>query len=520
MADNIRSLILVMGDQLDEQAPVLADLDPSRDMVWMAEVREEAEHVWCHKTRLVLFFSAMRHFRDHLLSRGFAVRYHELSAEPGRDEGSSLGQILGKDIQQLRPLKIVLTHPGDFRVLASLQAVARENKISLEIMEDRHFLCSCQEFESFASGRKRLVQEDFYRFMRRRTGLLMDDNSKPAGGRWNFDRENRAPLPRRGLKNIPVPRSFTPGEVTRKVMSMVESRFASHPGSCRNFDLPVTRNQAKLLLRDFISNRLREFGTCQDVMQTGEPLIFHSRLSASMNLKLLSPGECLEAALEALEDKTAPMNSVEGFVRQILGWREYVRGVYWQRMPGYQELNFLDHQLPVPSFFWDGNTDMACLRDSMASVLDFAYSHHIQRLMVLGLFALLSGVHPLRFHEWHMAMYADAIDWVSLPNTLGMSQYADGGIVGSKPYCASGKYIQRMSDYCRACSFDPAESAGPGACPFTTLYWDFLDRHLRRLENNPRMFMQLANLKRRSQDSPLMRKNRLAAMDVLKRYFK
>lgn len=515
----MRNLIVILGDQLNTDAAVLNRIDPAQDCVWMAEVHEEATHVWCHKTRLVLFFAAMRHFRGELRSRDVPVRYHELTDDPGNDRGASLIQVLEGDVREYRPQRILLTQPGDYRVLTSLQELADRLDVPLEICPDDHFLSSPDEFTTFAATRKRLVMEDFYRLMRRKTGLLMDGRGKPVGGRWNYDQDNRRPLPRDVVTALPHPRTFPPDAMTHDVMTMVQARFASHPGTCTDFDLPVTRTQALEFLDDFILHRLADFGTYEDAMLAGEPFLFHSRLSTCLNLKLLHPRDCLDAALRAYENKQAPLNSVEGFVRQILGWREYVRGIYWTRMPEYQELNALEHDLPVPSFFWDGTVDMACVRDSMAHVLRHAYSHHIQRLMVLGLFALLAGVHPRRFHEWHMAMYADAVDWVSLPNALGMSQYGDGGIVGSKPYCATGKYIHRMSNYCPTCPFDPAQSTGPAACPFTTLYWDFLDRHEARLQGNPRMAIQLANLRRRRQDKELTRQTRAAAGAVIKRYF-
>jgi len=515
----MRNLILILGDQLDAEAAGLKRIDPARDRVWMAEVHEEATHVWCHKTRLVLFFSAMRHFRDELRSRGLPVHYHELTDDPDKDRGDSLTEVLEKDIHATRPERILLARPGDFRVLTGLKALAAKNDIPLEILQDGHFLASTDDFSAFAQNRKRVLMEDFYHLMRRKTELLMNGQGKPVGGRWNHDQDNRRPLPKDIVKSLPHPRTFAPDATTREVLAMVQARFPGHPGTCADFDLPVTRNQALEFLDDFILHRLANFGTYEDAMLAGEPFLFHSRLSTCLNLRLLHPRECLNAALRAYENGQAPLNSVEGFVRQILGWREYIRGIYWLHMPGYQDLNALEHDLPMASFFWDGAVDMACLRDSMAHVLRHAYSHHIQRLMVLGLFALLAGVHPRRFHEWHMAMYADAVDWVSLPNALGMSQYGDGGIVGTKPYCATGKYIHRMGNYCPDCAHDPNQGTGRTACPFTALYWDFLDRHQTRLHGNPRMSIQLANLQRRRRDRELTRQTHAAADAVIKRYF-
>lgn len=277
---------------------------------------------------------------------------------------------------------------------------------------------------------------------------------------------------------------------------MVHIRFAEHPGDLNHFDWPVTTQEAEKALADFIKHRLPEFGDWQDAMWTVEPWLFHSRLSAAMNVKLLHPRRVIEAAEQAYRNGEAPLAAVEGFIRQILGWREYVRGIYWKFMPGYVELNALGADQPLPDFYWTGDTDMACLRDALGQTLRHGYAHHIQRLMVTGLYALMLGVEPKRVHEWYLAVYVDAVEWVELPNTIGMSQYADGGIMASKPYVATGKYIQRMSDHCSRCRFDPAKSTGDDACPFTTLYWDFLMRHEKMLAANNRMALQVRNLAR------------------------
>ncbi|MGQ9921465.1 MAG: cryptochrome/photolyase family protein, partial [Desulfobacca sp.] len=372
--------------------------------------------------------------------------------------------------------------------------------VPLELRPDGHFFCSVEEFQEYAANRRNLLQENFYRQQRRRHRILLDQEDKPLGGRWNFDRDNRHAFGRQGPPPIPAPRSFPPDGLSQEVIGLVQQRFSTHPGSLAHFTLPVTASQADDFLRDFIENRLPHFGVYEDAMWTGQPFLYHSRLSAPLNLKLLNPRRCVAAACHAYEELLAPLPSVEAFVRQILGWREYIRGIYWLKMPAYLDLNYFDHQADLPSCFWDGNTAMHCFRQSMQFVLDHGYAHHIHRLMVLGLFALLYGVHPRRFHEWHLAMYVDAVDWASLPNTLGMSQFGDGGIVGSKPYCASGNYIHRMSNFCDSCTFKPDQSVGAAACPFTTLYWEFLDRHFDRLKSNVRLAYQLRALEaKRSQ---------------------
>jgi deoxyribodipyrimidine photolyase-related protein len=498
VASRLRHLVLVLGDQLDPAAAAFDGFDPKCDAVWMAELEEETTHVRCHKLRIALFFAAMRHFRDELRGRGIEVHYTEIPRRRSRDRGADFTSVLEKDVRELRPQKLVLTRPGDFRVLTSLEEAARKLDVDLEMREDRHFYSSPTEFSEWADGRKQLVQETFYRTLRRKHRILVGEDGEPEGGRWNFDEENRRTFGRQGPGRIRPPRRFAPDALTREVLGMVEARFADHPGSLENFDLPVTPRDALSFLRDFVRYRLPDFGPYEDAMWTCEPFLFHSRLSVALNLKLLDPRECVAAAVAAYRAGRAPLDSVEGFVRQIVGWREFVRGIYWHFMPRYIENNALDcEDRDVPSFFWDGRTEMRCVREGMQSVLDHGYAHHIVRLMVLGLFAQLLGVHPRRFHEWHMALYLDAIDWVSLPNTLGMSQYGDGGIMATKPYCASGAYVKRMSNFCGGCRYDPKQAVGEKACPFTTLYWDFLARHRKRFAANRRMAMQIRNLDRK-----------------------
>lgn len=497
----LRNLILVLGDQLDLGAAVLerGGFDPAMDAVWMAEVEEESTHVRCHPLRIAAFLSAMRHFRDALRKRGFQVHYTELPRRRSDDRGSDFATVLRKDLRRLRPEALRITQPGDYRVLEALRGQAERSGVPLEELPDRHFYCGLEEFESWAEGRKRLVLETFYRAMRRKHGVLVDEDGEPEGGRWNLDQANREAFPGDGPGSLHAPRRFRPDPITNEVRALVAHRFSDHPGNSAHFDLPVTARQARALLSDFVEHRLPDFGRFEDAMWEGESFLYHSRLSFALNLKLLDPRACVDAAVEAYRAGRAPLNSVEGFVRQILGWREFVRGIYWRFMPDYATRNALGcDDRDVPAFYWDGETDMRCLADAMRNVLDHAYAHHIQRLMVLGLFAQLVGVHPIRFHDWHMALYADAVDWVSLPNTLGMSQYGDGGVVGTKPYCATGKYIQRMSNHCAQCRYDPAAATGEEACPFTSLYWDFLAGHRGIFAGNPRMSLQLRSLDRKA----------------------
>jgi deoxyribodipyrimidine photolyase-related protein len=484
--------VLVLGDQLDEDSAAFDGFDPRQDAVWMAEVAAESTHVWSHQARIGLFLAAMRHFRDRLRERGWTVHYRELEDTPVVE---TLPDALGAAVRRLRPQRLILVEAGEWRVGDGLQAAARALGVELEVRPDRHFLCSHAEFARHAEGRKQLRLEFFYRELRQRTGILMRDG-EPVGGAWNFDAENRESFGRDGPGLVPRPLAFPPDAVTRGVLDLVARRFAGHPGRLERFDWPVTRADALRALDDFIRNRLPSFGLYEDAMWTGEPWLYHSRLSAALNLKLLNPREVLAAAEKAHEKGHAPLAAVEGFVRQILGWREYVRGIYGRFMPEYLGRNALGADQPLPDFYWSGETDMNCLREVIRQTLELGFAHHIQRLMVTGLYALLLGVRPQAVHEWYLAVYVDAVEWVELPNTLGMSQYGDGGVMASKPYVATGKYIQRMSNYCEGCRYDPAVRTGPKACPFTTLYWDFLLRHEKVLAKNQRMAMQLRNLAR------------------------
>jgi deoxyribodipyrimidine photolyase-related protein len=492
----VRHLVVVLGDQLDRESAAFERFDRHADVVWMAEVGDEAEHVWATKPHIAIFLSAMRHFRDELQADGFRVDYREMDDPDNRGD---LGSELLRAAEAWQPAKVIVVKPGEWRVQRLLCEAAEQVGVPLEIRPDRHFLCRLDTFEEHIEGRRQLLMERFYREMRRRTGVLMDGD-EPTGGQWNYDAQNRRSFGKQGPGDVPSPIRFLPDADTREVLNLVERHFASHPGSLERFDWPVTREQAQEALADFVEHRLPGFGSYQDAMWIGEPYLYHSRLSAALNLKLLDPRRAIEAAERAYAQGTAPLNSVEGFIRQILGWREYVRGIYWYYMPEYAELNALGADAPLPDFYWTAETEMMCLRQCIQQTLDHGYAHHIQRLMVTGLFALLLGVDPRPVHEWYLAVYVDAVEWVELPNTLGMSQFADGGIMATKPYCASGSYIQRMSNYCDSCRYEPSKRLGAETCPFTTLYWDFLMRHEERLGENPRMGLQLYNLRKIPRD--------------------
>ena len=487
----LRRLVVVLGDQLDRDSTVFADFDPALDAVWMAEVAHEATHVWSGKPRIVIFLAAMRHFRDELRARGVVVHYRQLDEH----DAPTLEQALAEDLARLRPARVVAVRPGEWRLSQSLPTIALAAGVAWSERPDGHFYVDHEQFEDWARGRKEFRLDYFYRDLRRREGVLMQ-GGQPVGGAWNFDGDNRAAFGKRGPGMLPAPRRFLPDATTQTVIDTVERRFGDHPGDLTAFDWPVTPAQASEALDDFIANRLPLFGHYQDAMWHGEPWLYHARLSAAMNLKLLSPRRVVAAVLAAYLDGAAPLPAVEGFIRQVLGWREFVRGMYWLRMPAFLDDNALDADASLPAFYWTGDTDMRCLADALGQTLRLGYAHHIQRLMVTGVFAQLLGVAPRQIHAWFLAVYVDAVEWVELPNVLGMSQYADGGRMVSKPYVASGRYIERMSNHCDGCRFDPGEATGPHACPFTTLYWDFLLRHEDRFSRHPRTALQWKSLQR------------------------
>jgi deoxyribodipyrimidine photolyase-related protein len=497
MAKSLRNLVVVLGDQLNLDASALADFDPAQDAIWMAEVMEESTHVTSSKQRSTLFLSAMRHFAETLKAQNWPLHYSRLD---DAHNAGSLANELDKAIQTLHPQQLVMTAPGEWRVLQSFREIAKKYHLPLEVRDDTHFFSTVREFAEHAKGRKQLRQEFFYRELRQKTGILMD-GKKPIGDQWNFDEDNRGSFGKAGPGILPPPTRFEPDAITLDVMQLVNDKMAKHPGNLHSFGWPVTRTQALEALDSFIQHRLPSFGLYQDAMWEGEVWLYHSHIASALNLKLLNPREVVSAAEKAYQDGHVPLPAAEGFIRQILGWREYVRGIYWTQMPEYLERNQMQAHAALPAFYWTGNTDMACLRDAITQTLNHGYAHHIQRLMVTGLYALLLGVDPKEVHAWYLGVYVDAVEWVELPNTLGMSQFADGGVMASKPYVASGKYIDRMSNHCKGCRFNPALATGDTACPFTTLYWDYLNRHVDVLAKNPRMLMQLKNLNRLSPEA-------------------
>ena len=481
-------LRLILGDQLSSSIAALSDIDKQVDTVVMVEVDDEATYVRHHRQKLVLVLSAMRHFAAELQKDGIQVDYVRMDSDG--NTGSFSGEIK-RAVQRHQCNHLVVTQPGEWRVREMMQTWQDELEIPVEIREDSRFLCSLTEFEQWAENRKSLRMEYFYRTMRRKTGWLMDGD-KPVGGQWNYDKQNRKSLPS-GMK-FPGRLRFEPDEITRYVMQFVKTRFANHFGDLESFGWATRRQDARRALVHFIEVCLPNFGDYQDAMKAGEDFLFHGLISPYLNIGLLNPREVCEAALRAFEDDQAPLAAVEGFIRQILGWREFTRGFYWLQMPDYERSNFLEATRPLPDFFWTAKTDMNCLRQTIETTRRHAYAHHIQRLMITGNFALLTSLAPAEVEEWYLLVYADAFEWVELPNTHGMALFADGGLLASKPYSASGAYINRMSDYCSDCRFSPLKKTGEDACPFNYLYWYFLISKEHLLRSNPRMGLAYRNL--------------------------
>lgn len=495
-----RSLILILGDQLSRSLSALQGFDKSTDTILMAEVREEATYVKHHKKKIIFLFSAMRHFAKQLSEDGYRVVYR--TYDDPENKGSLFEEV--KTLVKTRGIEnVVTTFPGEFRVLEDFRSWSSRLKLPVEIREDDRFLCSLDTFSAWASDRKQLRMEYFYREMRKTFGHLME-GGKPIGGKWNYDSNNRACIP--DGTAIPSPTTFEVDAITRDVIALVNSAFSDHFGSSEHFHYAVTREQALVVLDVFVDERLQSFGDYQDAMKQDEPWLFHAHIGLYLNAGLLLPSEVIQRAEVAYAQGRAPLNCVEGFIRQVLGWREYVRGLYWYKMPGYASQNYLEANRSLPDLFWGADTRMNCLRQCVKDTYENAYAHHIQRLMVLGNFALLAGLSPQEVNEWYLIVYADAYEWVEMPNVSGMVLFADGGVLASKPYAASGAYINKMSNYCQHCEYSVKEKHGAQACPFNYLYWGFLSRNRHKLEGNPRLGMPYRTLNNMSDD-------KLAAID-------
>lgn len=486
----MRTLRFVLGDQLSENISSLQGHDDAQDVLFMCEVMEEATYVRHHPKKIAFLFSAMRHFAQAQRDVGRRVDY--VTLDDAHNTGSFTRE-LQRAVTRWQPQRVVVTFSGEHRVQRMMQGWEALLGVPVEIMPDTRFMCSIEAFAQWAQGRKQLRMEYFYREMRKQYQVLMAHGA-PVGGQWNYDAENRQP-PKLHMA-IPAPTMFEPDDVTRDVLAMVAHHFSAHFGDVLPFHFAVTRAQALQVLEEFIQQRLRYFGDYQDAMLRDEPWMYHAHISFYLNCGLLEPLECVRAAEDAYYRDNLPLNAVEGFIRQVMGWREYVRGLYWLYMPEYAAMNALGASRSLPDFFWTGHTSMHCMQQCIEQTKQHAYAHHIQRLMVLGNFTLLAGIHPDEVNAWYLMVYADAFEWVELPNVTGMILHADGGMMASKPYAASGQYIDRMSDYCKQCRYDVGKRTGANACPFNYLYWHFMQQHRERLSANPRMQMMYRTLDR------------------------
>jgi deoxyribodipyrimidine photolyase-related protein len=479
----LTALRIILGDQLSEKISSLNGANPQQDIILMCEVTAEATYVKHHKKKLAFIFSAMRHFADELRAKGYRVDYFRLDQDtPIRSFTQAIEQVLATDKLD----HIIITEPGEYRVLMEQQSWAEIFDLPVFIRPDNRFLCDHAEFERWSANRKSLRMEYFYRDMRKKYAVLMEGD-QPVGGQWNFDSDNRKP-PQPSF-DVPDTYHSVPDAITQDVLHLVETQFTDHIGETDKFHFAVTAAQARLALAQFIEERLPYFGDFQDAMVQGKPWMYHAHIGLYLNVGLLLPSDCIAAAEQAYSNRKAPLNAVEGFIRQILGWREFVRGIYWQKMPDYADLNFFEAKRDLPAFYWDADTKMNCLHQSVTETIQNAYSHHIQRLMVLGNFTLLAGINPRQVNDWFLSVYADAFEWVELPNVTGMALFADGGLLASKPYASGGTYINKMSNYCKGCNYKVTQKSGPDACPFNYLYWDFLARNREKLGKNHRVGM-------------------------------
>ncbi len=484
------TLRLILGDQLNPLHSWFTEAD-ANVLYTLMEIRQETDYVLHHGQKILAIFAAMRDFAEQLSRQGHKLHYFSIAATDNRQ---SLTANLDALIERYQIQRFEYQMPDEWRLDQQLQEYCRRLSISSQACDTEHFYSSRHQAAEWFGSRPHWLMEMFYRRMRLKHQVLLDHKQRPCGGEWNFDHDNRKRWP--GAPAIPYdqrPRHNHSALWREIVVAGVPSFGAVDAADCR---WPLNRHQALQQLDQFIRQALPYFGDFQDAMTRHSWRLFHSLLSFALNTKMLSPQEVVASAEAAWRDGTVPLAASEGFIRQILGWREYVRGVYWAKMPGYLDQNHWGHQRPLPAWFWSGETRMNCLAAAIGQSLNYAYAHHIQRLMVIGNFALLAGLAPSAVHRWYLGVYIDAFEWVELPNTLGMSQFADGGLLATKPYVSSAAYIDRMSDYCQACRYDKKKRTGEDACPFNALYWNFFISHRQQLASNPRLGMVYRNLAR------------------------
>jgi len=487
----MKILRLLLGDQLNSEHSWLDEVNPNV-MYVMAEMRQETDYVKHHIQKVVAFFLSMRNFSEELINKSHQVVYYKISDS---NNPHNLEQLILDLVKKNKIEQFEYQFPDEYRLDEQLKSICKKLSIPTKAVNSEHFYTSRNELADFFKGKKQLLMESFYRMMRKKHAILMVGN-QPLDGKWNFDHNNR-----NQYKNeVPIPFPLEFHQNVSEIIAEIESQNITTFGSIdvENFNWPTSRNESLQLIDYFCEHLLAHFGTYQDALFSGHKFLFHSRLSFAMNSKMISPKEVVDAVISYYYEnqETTELAQVEGFVRQIIGWREYVRGIYWKEMPNYAQMNALENQNPLPDFFWTGKTKMKCMQHSISQSLSEAYAHHIQRLMVIGNFSLLAQLHPDAVDAWYLGVYIDAIEWVEMPNTRGMSQYADGGIVATKPYVSSGSYINKMSNYCGSCHYKVKEKLGEKACPFNSLYWHFLDEKKQHFANNQRMSMMLALLRK------------------------
>ena len=477
-------LRLVLGDQLNSQHSWFAAPNPFVTYL-MLEMRQETDYVPHHLQKVVGFFLSMRQFAKERQEQGHQFIYLTLD-DPQNKQDLSL-QIQGLILQDgFTRFEYLL--PDEYRLDQQLKACCESLNIPYQAVDTEHFLSDREFLNSFFKGKKTFLMESFYREMRRKYQVLMDGN-QPITGQWNYDQDNRKALKDKSLLHHPRlhPKRVEP------ILDMLNRCKVTTVGHIDSeaFVWPTSRKESLELLEHFCNHLLVHFGSYQDALTTWDPYLFHSRLSFSLNCKLISPLEVVQTVESywSTHQEEVGIAQAEGFIRQILGWREYMRGIYWAKMPEFAKLNFFNHERKLPAWFWTGQTKMNCLSQSINQSLDLAYAHHIQRLMVTGNFALLAGIHPDEVDRWYLGIYIDAIEWVEITNTRGMSQFADGGIVGTKPYVSSANYIKKQGNYCSTCAYQADKKTGEGSCPFNSLYWHFHARNRELLEKNPRIGM-------------------------------
>jgi deoxyribodipyrimidine photolyase-related protein len=487
----MKTLRLLLGDQLNSEHSWFDEVNPNV-MYVMAEMRQETDYVKHHIQKVVAFFLSMRNFSEELMNKGHQVVYYKIS---NANNPHNLEQLILDLVEENKIEQFEYQFPDEYRLDEQLKSICEKLSIPTKAMDSEHFYTSRNELADFFKGKKQLLMESFYRMMRKKHDVLMVGD-QPLDGKWNFDHNNR-----NQYKNeVPIPFPLEFHQNVSELISEIEAQNIITFGSidAENFNWPTSRKESLQLIDYFCEHLLAHFGTYQDSLFSGHKFLFHSRLSFAMNSKIISPKEVVDAVISYyyLNQETIELAQVEGFVRQIIGWREYVRGIYWKEMPNYAQTNALENYNPLPDFFWTGKTKIKCLQHSISQSLSEAYAHHIQRLMVIGNFSLLAQLHPDEVDAWYLGVYIDAIEWVEMPNTRGMSQYADGGIVATKPYVSSGSYINKMSNYCGSCHYNVKEKLGEKACPFNSLYWHFLDEKKQHFANNQRMSMMLALLRK------------------------